>query len=826
MENRLNYGGEVAASFLAVLVDGRALASCKEEACGAPRFFVDMYQSILAMVLATEEINQNPSLLPNVTLGFRIFDSCYSESLAAQGTMWLLSGVGDTIPNYSCQHPLKMAAIIGDLRSSSSVQVARMLGLSRIPQLSYGSGLALLSDKHQFPSFMRTNPSAERMPYVMAQLVIQFGWTWVGILASDSDYGIQGSQTLREELAKHGVCVAFSVTLGEKISERKMASTLEVIKKSTVTGIVLYLYYAEASELMDTLAAQGVEGKVWIVSHSLQGTVLFFKENLQRLLNGSLGITIHKQESQAFRNFLYKPQPLSNTADIYRTAFWEHVFECRWVANRSHQNITEKRNKIENRICTGLEVLESLPSSIYNVENFRYSYYAYAAVYVLVHALDNMLSCNFKIGKCLKPEDFQPWQLLTYVKKVHFLDPAGQEVFFDDNGDPPVRFDIENWQVPTRGIGSSVNVGLYDERLPSHQILTLNRSNIQWGADYSQVPRSLCSESCSPGYRKALRQGQPVCCFDCVQCKEGEISTQTDAVYCVKCPDNQWSNLERNECIRKPVEFLSFDEPLGAGLAAIAVLFSLLTAAVLIIFLKHRDTPIVRANNRALSYMLLSSLMLCFLCSLTFIGRPVKTSCLLRQMFFGVTFSFCVGCILAKTLVVVIAFKATKPDSKFRGWLGLKVPAVIVLLCFLIQVIICITWLRLSPPFLEMNMRSSIGKIILECNENSQAAFYSMLGFLGLLACLSFLVAFQARKLPDSFNETKLITFSMMVFLSVWTSFIPAYLSTKGKFMVSVEIFAILTSSAGLLLCIFFPKCYIIIRKPEMNTRKHLQGKQ
>ncbi|XP_069508291.1 extracellular calcium-sensing receptor-like isoform X2 [Ambystoma mexicanum] len=446
-----------------------------------------MYQCALAMVLATEEINQNPNLLPNVTLGFRILDSCYSDSLAAQSSMWLLSGEGDTIPNFSCQQPLKMAAVIGDLRSSSSVQVARILGLSGIPQISYGSGLSLLSDKHQFRSFVRTNPSAERMPYVMAQLVIQFGWTWVGILASDSDYGIQGSQMLREELAKHGVCVAFSVTLGEKNSERKMASTVELIKKSTVTGIALYLYHTEVHELLDTLAAQAVTGKVWIMSHSLQGTVIFFKDNLRQLLNGSLAITLHKQQSQAFQTFLYKLHPSSNPSDIYMTAFWEHLFECHWVANMSHQNMTEKRNTMGmTKICTGSEQLESLPSSVYNVDNFRFSYYAYTAVYVLAHALDNMFSCTFQNEKCPNHE-LHPWQLLSYVKRVHFVDPVGQEIFFNENGDPPVIFDIENWQVSPSGTGTPVNVGLYDERLPLHQRLTLNRSIIQWGSGYSQM---------------------------------------------------------------------------------------------------------------------------------------------------------------------------------------------------------------------------------------------------------------------------------------------------------------------------------------------------
>ncbi|XP_078505118.1 vomeronasal type-2 receptor 26-like [Lissotriton helveticus] len=334
------------------------------------------------------------------------------------------------------------------------------------------------------------------------------------------------------------------------------------------------------------------------------------------------------------------------------------------------------------------------------------------------------------------------------------------------------------------------------------------------------APESACSENCPLGYREAAQEGKPVCCFDCILCPEGEISNTTGMRNCLKCPEDHWSNPQRDECIEKHVEFLRFEETLGTVLVVVSLVLALTTASVLIVFLKHRETQIVRANNRTISYLILISLIFCFICPLLFIGRPENRSCIFRQMVFGIVFSLCESCILAKTLIVVLAFKAREPNSKYKRWLPVKIPSLIIITCLSTQLFICITWLLFSPPFLEFNLNGSVESIFLECNENSQTAFYCMLGFLGLLACLSFVVAFKARHLPDRFNETKWITFSMMIFLSVWSSFLPAYLSTKGKYMVAVEIFAIISSSAGVLGCIFLPKCYIVILNPKLNAGK------
>ncbi|XP_054850014.1 vomeronasal type-2 receptor 26-like [Eublepharis macularius] len=418
----------------------------------------------------------------------------------------------------------------------------------------------------------------------------------------------------------------------------------------------------------------------------------------------------------------------------------------------------EEQREESKEPCTGEEKLETLPGIFFEMDMFDHSYNVYNAAYALAHALHAIL----KVGR---------------------LDPQA----------------------------------------PQGQELTLNDDQIVWHRSFNQaVPRSACNDNCYPGFSRKRKEGEKFCCYDCEPCPEAMISDQQDMDSCVNCLEELYPNQDQNKCMPKRLSYLSYKEPLGIVLALLASSFFLITIFILTIFVQHQNTPIVRANNQSLTYILLASLLLCFLCSLLFIGQPGRVTCLLRQTAFGLIFSVAISSVLAKTITVVLAFMATKPGSSMRKWLGKRMANGIIISCTFIQASICSFWLCTFPPFPDMDMHSQTGEIILECNEGSATMFYCVLGFMGFLAIVSFTVAFLARKLPDSFNETKFITFSMLVFCSVWLCFIPTYLSTKGKSMVAVEIFSILASSAGLLGCIFFPKCYIIILKPELNNKEHL----
>ncbi|OCT68938.1 hypothetical protein XELAEV_18040246mg [Xenopus laevis] len=399
---------------------------------------------------------------------------------------------------------------------------------------------------------------------------------------------------------------------------------------------------------------------------------------------------------------------------------------------------------------------------------------------------------------------------------------SGKNIFFSENGDPSANFDIVNWLIYPNNTVRKNHLGTFVPASPSSaQQFIINDGVLSWNPFFNQSPRSVCSEPCLPGFHKSLQNGKPPCCFDCVQCSKGEISNLSDAEHCVKCPEDHWSHPSKNLCIKRTIEFLSYTEPLGTLLTTITVTFSIITTTVLWLFVRHRNTPIVKANNCHLSYILLVSIILSLLCSFLFIGRPTSLTCLLRQIILVFMFSISLSSLLEKTVTVIMAFNATKPRNKFRKWFGSNTSIIMIFICSSGEFVICICWLVCAPPYVHYDTKSTVSTITLQCREQSIMAFSLAISYVGSLAISCFIVAFLARKLPDRFNEAKHISFSMLVFCCVWVSFIPTYLSAKGKYMVAVEIFTILASNAGLILCIFLPKCHIIILEPELNTNNH-----
>ncbi|NP_001074079.1 olfactory receptor CD2 precursor [Danio rerio] len=762
-------------------------------------------------IFAIEEINNNTQLLPGVTLGYKIYDACNAISPTLVSGMALINGYENTLSDTSCSQPPAVQAIVGESSSSPTTALAALVGPFNIPVISHFATCACLSNRKRYPSFFRTIPSDYYQSRALAQLVKHFGWTWVGTVRSRSDYGNNGITAFEDAAKQEGICIEYSEAILRTDPQEQFRKTVEVIKKGTSKVVVAFISFGDFAPLVKVIAENNITGLQWVGSESWITSRNLAETKEYSFLSGAVGFAIVNAKLVGLKEFLVNVHPDQEPKNKLLKEFWETAFQCSF-------------SNSDSALCTGSEKLGELKNEYTDVSELRIEHKAYAAVYAVAHTLHNVFK-DVKAPNNSKRELPTPQKVLQYMRNLSFTIKTGENIFFDASGDPVARYDLVNWQTAEDGSLQFKHVGIYDSSLPSKQRLQVNQEIMLWAGKSGLLPLSVCTESCLPGTRKAVQKGRPVCCYDCIPCAEGEISNSTDSSDCFSCDLEYWSNEKKDRCILKVVEFLSYAEIMGIILCIVSFIGLLLTVMVTCLFYLHKETPIVRANNSELSFLLLFSLSLCFLCSLTFIGRPTQWSCMLRHTAFGITFILCISCVLGKTIVVLMAFRATLPGSNVMKWFGPLQQRLSVVSLTLVQVIVCLLWLTLSPPYPYMNLSYYREKIILECNLGSAFGFWAVLGYTGLLSTLCFVLAFLARKLPDNFNEAKFITFSMLIFCAVWLTFIPAYVSSPGKYTVAVEIFAILVSSFGLLFCIFAPKCYIILLKPEKNTKKQMMGK-
>ncbi|XP_066486743.1 vomeronasal type-2 receptor 26-like [Tiliqua scincoides] len=790
-----------------------------------------IYQHIPALEFAVKEINGNPHILSNLTLGFHIYNSHFRPRWTFHASMELLSRRGRFTPNYKCDAENLPAAVIGGPNSNVCLHMANILCIYKMPQLIYGSAPEM-SNKAQIPFLHQMFPSGDQQYRGILQLLLHFSWTWIGVVYID-DNTERFIDDVLPLFSQHGICFDFVERFPPLTSVSQVTDMagegFETIKVVWGSSANIVLIHGEIQTMMILrMVPHMVEfenrqmmSKVCILTAQMDFTSFPFQRSWDiHFLHGALSFAVHSKQVFGFQTSLQKRSPNLYKEDGFIREFWEEAFACAFPSS-----VAEKEGR---EICTGEEELQTLPGSVFETRMTAHSYSVYNAVYAVAHVLNSMYSSQFKHKRMMSHgrstfSNHQPWQLHDFLRSISFNNSAGEKMSFDQHGELVVGFDILNWVTFPNQSFQRVNIGSMEPQANTEKVLKIHEDDIVWPKRFNQAqPLSLCNNPCLPGYSKTKIEGKPFCCYECLPCPEGKISNQLDMDDCVQCPEDQYPNKDQDSCLPKDIIFLSYDEPLGISLSTCALSLSFITSWVLGIFIKHQDTPIVKANNRKLTYTLLTSLLLCFLSVFLFIGQPQKLSCLFQQTTFGIIFSMAVSCVLAKTITVVLAFVATKPGSRIRTWVGKGMSTFIVLPCTLLQATLCTVWLATSPPFPDLDMHSFVKEIVLKCNEGSPLMFYSMLGYLGVLSLVSFSVAFLARKLPDSFNEAKFITFSMLVFCSVWLSFVPSYLSTKGKYMVAVEIFSILVSSFGLLLCIFFPKCYIIVVRPELNKREQL----
>uniref|UniRef100_UPI00398F3608 metabotropic glutamate receptor 2 n=1 Tax=Pristiophorus japonicus TaxID=55135 RepID=UPI00398F3608 len=764
-------------------------------------------QRLEAMLFALDAINKDAAILPGIKLGAHILDTCSKDTYALEQSLEFvrssLTKVDET--EYICPDgsyaihddmTFAIAGVIGGSYSDVSIQVANLLRLFQIPQISYASTSAKLSDKSRYDYFARTVPPDFYQAKAMSDILRFFNWTYVSTVASEGDYGETGIEAFEQEARYRNICIATSEKVGRSMNQRTYNGVIKALmQKPNAKVVVLFTKSEDARELLAAARRLNVSF-MWVASDGWGALENVVKGN-EQAANGAITIELAAYPITEFATYFVNLSPYNNSRNSWFREFWEQKFQCSFRTPDCGRN-SLKKGKFEQE------------SKIMFVLN---------AVYAMAHALHNMQRAlcpnTTRICENMRPMNGKKFYK-DYIIKVHFDAPfrphaTYSEIRFDTYGDGIGRYNIFNFHAKG-GRYAYQKVGYWGEEL------TLNTSLIPWAK--SSIPTSQCSDPCAQNEAKSMQPGD-VCCWLCIACHPYQFLY--DEFTCVDCGPGRWPTEDLSSCYDLPEEYIKWEDAWAIGPITISCLGFISTLCVFAIFVKNNNTPVVKASGRELCYILLIGVLMCYSMTLIFIAKPSTAICTLRRLGLGSSFAVCYSALLTKTNRIARIFNGVNDGTQRPRWISPTSQVVICLALISCQLIVVTVWLVVEMPGTRKETTPDKRDIVtLKCN-TKESSMLTSLTYTVVLIVLCTVYAFKTRKCPENFNEAKFIGFTMYTTCIIWLAFLPIFYVTSSDYRVQTTTMCISVSLSGsvVLGCLFAPKIHIILFQPQKNVVTH-----
>ena len=756
-----------------------------------------------AMIFAIERINNDTSLLSNISLGYDIRDYCGNLSKAARLVYKLLTV--DTCVNV-CQNATRKKAIIsliGPYESSTALFIGgilRMLNFSSISGSATSAELSSLAYDHIF----RTAPSDQFLAKAMVDLVTHFNWSYVAVVGLDNSYGRNGAWAVASESTsrKSSFCIALTRFVRHESLNRSISNIVRQLKQmDNVKVVILWLYGNYQSKFLAEVKRQNLTGRVWIFSEAPLSSTL----TVEGILESSLGFALHEFSDSGFKEYL--KDRLVKEKDNRSFPEWNDSTSEIWKLLRSkkcvHRQIKQCSNDLIKKIYNA-----NVPCII-------------DAVYAVAHALDIFYrnSSHNETKDRRKLQIAYSSDVQKLLGRVSFHGLTGK-IKFDRFGDrASAYYDIFSFEKVSNGDVESIKMvrkGEWNNSKRNETSLIFHEA-LNWTTTSGRPPKSECSERCPPGTRKSFTSP---CCWQCLPCLGGTISPSAGSESCSECPIGTMSNQAKTECVALPSANISYSSASGIVILTFATLGVVVTLLCLAALHKFWNSPIVKASNRELSLVLLLAIL--SLLSLAFIDVSVSTNtiCMIIYPLRYLTYNFCLSILLVKALLISSAFRVPILTSLEFTSLPNKAQVGIVIASLTPLLSVLLPWMLLDPPSKKEHIhpkRYTFNECKAYSSSVGKSLFLVTCFYIFFQMLLSSFCAFKIRNIPENFSEAKRIAFSTYIFLFSLLCYHPVELCLDGWYVTVVDCVATLLSAYGFLCCLFLPKMYILFFRQEMN---------
>ncbi|XP_034027522.1 taste receptor type 1 member 1 [Thalassophryne amazonica] len=748
--------------------------------CSSQPLSLSSYRRFQVMRFSVEQINNSTDLLPNVSLGYEIFDHC-SDLHNFPGILKLISSNGSIKPlDHKQKRVSRLLGVLGPFESTETVTVAPFFTMNLIPLIGYGAAASILSEKQRFPTFLRTVHSNKHAIRVLIKILLHFNWTWVAFLNSDSDYGKDSLELFRSEIKNTKICLAYNVDLNHNTNYSLIFKQIEA---QQIHAVIVFAAKRYAEAVIEAAIRLNITKKVWIASDAWSLNKKLRQQKGIQSIGTVLGISESAVYIPGFTDFIYSSKSQNYCDDGGQEDF------CNQACN-----------------CSSLS-----PEDIVT-EDQSYSFPVYSAVYAVAHALHNILQCG--AGECSNSTTVHSYMVLDELKKSNFT-LLNQKIQFDANGDPTYgTYSVVFWNHS----GDAQVVGFEQS-----QQFFINNSKIEWHT--KGVPVSLCSKECPEGYAKK-QDGIHKCCFNCQICPNGSYINTTENPYqCLPCKETEWSTMGSMSCSPRSMEYVPFTDSLAIATMVVSWILVVLTLAMSVLFAKNYNTPVVKSAGGPMCFLILGCLSLCSLSIFFYFGKPTTSSCILRFLPFLLFYTPCLACFVVRSFQIVCIFKIAAKFPQLRSWwMKYHGQWLVITVAFTVQTLLLIISYSLEPPKPNNETFWYPDKIILGCELKLSLVSLSPAWFLVFLCLLCFIFSYMGKDLPKNYNEAKAITFCLLLLIITWIIFSTEYLLYYGKYIETLNAISVLSSLYSFLFWYFLPKCYIIIFQPHKNTQQYFQG--
>ncbi|XP_071305239.1 taste receptor type 1 member 1 [Agelaius tricolor] len=769
--------------------------------CDEAAFKSHGYCLAQALRFAVEEINNSTTLLPNVTLGYEIYDTC-SESTNLHATLCALARKGrqdvQVLPSFQHYEP-QAVAVIGPDSTRLALTTAAVLSLFLVPEISYEASTELLSLKRRYPSFLRTIPSDKQQVKAIFLLLQRFGWTWVVLLGSDDTYGRAGLDALQELLIASNVCVAYRGTIpaNSDASNPELHNLVRILTDVKVNVTVVFSTRGSVPPFFEVVVQKNITGMVWVASEDWSLAQAIWQVPGIQTIGSVFGMAVEKPEPMMLERF-----------EAWKMREEGTVAECGSSAEAGRESVGSTRLDC-TQCCTGCRALATV-SDMYDAQG---SFSVYSAVYAVAHGLHDLLGCAS--GTCSKGTVY-PWQLLQKIRQVNFT-LYKSRISFDAQGDIHKGYDIVMW----KWLGPKWAFDVIGTFRVNPDRLSINPGKILWHTEDGQAPSSVCSKACKPGEMR-LQQSRHKCCFSCVACPPGTFLNTSDPFDCQACGLDQWAPAGSKVCFNRTIEFLSWSEPLSCALLALAVFLMLLIAALAVLFALNASTPVVKSAGGKTCFLMLGSLACTCSSLFCYFGEPSQAACLLRVPLFAISFTVFLSCVATRSFQILCIFKLNaRCPALYEAWMRRQGPVLFVAASTAAQVVLCVATEAASPsvPSREYGVRDEW--VVLECARS--AAADAAIAYTVLLSAACFVLSYAGTDLPAAYNEAKSLTVSLLLHLGCSAAVLCSQGALRGQAETVARVLSTLGTLAALLGGYFVPRAFVILLRPHQNTAEHFQ---